>query len=368
MDESGLYYYGYRSYLKAHFRWLSPDPTGLASGTNSYAMVGNNPISFRDRFGLNVNFYVAAFVTLVVLGIFTYLFKNSSKFFWVNKSSSDQKEFEELKKLLIGLEKKQNSGHKFLKDLDLEKFAIQRKRIFEHFRFLVNYPPVKVEVNNSILIEFSLFLSKNVDEKFFNKQARLIGNGARDVMLTQFVNNPHEERQEIGQKFSILFETGSQLVKVFNAPQHMKASDFLRGGLQRLEPGTKWVITPTLSACSLVFAKQGLDLWMGHIQPLRQKDYNATEEKNNSSFKDHPLSKGETLQDLLISKLITNKKNLIDEFSNMDFQIFGKKDYKSKQVTVIGFYNQNKEKWEFLHQYFNRKTKQTETEIKTIQL
>ncbi len=39
-DRSGLYYYGFRSYLPANFRWVNPDPAGMqGSGMNLYAMV-----------------------------------------------------------------------------------------------------------------------------------------------------------------------------------------------------------------------------------------------------------------------------------------------------------------------------------------
>lgn len=52
-DQSGLYYYGFRSYLPANFRWMSPDPAGIrGSGLNWYAMVNGNPVTMRDEFGL----------------------------------------------------------------------------------------------------------------------------------------------------------------------------------------------------------------------------------------------------------------------------------------------------------------------------
>jgi RHS repeat-associated protein len=52
-DATGLYYYGYRYYAPWLQRWISPDPAGEVDGPNRYAMVGNNPINFADRFGLN---------------------------------------------------------------------------------------------------------------------------------------------------------------------------------------------------------------------------------------------------------------------------------------------------------------------------
>ncbi|WP_223531133.1 RHS repeat domain-containing protein [Pseudomonas sp. GL-R-19] len=52
-DATGLYYYGYRYYAPWLQRWICPDPAGEMEGPNRYAMVGNNPINFVDRFGLN---------------------------------------------------------------------------------------------------------------------------------------------------------------------------------------------------------------------------------------------------------------------------------------------------------------------------
>ncbi|MEP1778004.1 RHS repeat-associated core domain-containing protein [Reichenbachiella sp.] len=52
-DQSGLYYYGFRSLDPEIFRWTSPDPTGLqGSGLNWYVLVGQNPLTRRDRNGL----------------------------------------------------------------------------------------------------------------------------------------------------------------------------------------------------------------------------------------------------------------------------------------------------------------------------
>ncbi|EJM59204.1 RHS repeat domain-containing protein [Pseudomonas sp. GM48] len=52
-DATGLYYYGYRYYAPWLQHWICPDPAGEVEGPNRYAMVGNNPINFADRFGLN---------------------------------------------------------------------------------------------------------------------------------------------------------------------------------------------------------------------------------------------------------------------------------------------------------------------------
>lgn len=51
-DATGLYYYGFRYYLAGWQRWLNPDPAGAVDGLNGYAMVANNPVTYRDRLGL----------------------------------------------------------------------------------------------------------------------------------------------------------------------------------------------------------------------------------------------------------------------------------------------------------------------------
>jgi RHS repeat-associated protein len=52
-DGLGINYYRARYYNPAIGRFLSEDPLGFAGGgTNLYAYAGNNPISFRDSFGL----------------------------------------------------------------------------------------------------------------------------------------------------------------------------------------------------------------------------------------------------------------------------------------------------------------------------
>lgn len=53
LDRSGLYYYGRRYYAPWLQCWISPDPAGEVDGLNLYAMVGNNPMTFFDRLGLN---------------------------------------------------------------------------------------------------------------------------------------------------------------------------------------------------------------------------------------------------------------------------------------------------------------------------
>lgn len=52
LDATGLYYYGYRYYIPWIGRWLNPDPIGIADGLNVYQMVGNNPVTYKDRNGL----------------------------------------------------------------------------------------------------------------------------------------------------------------------------------------------------------------------------------------------------------------------------------------------------------------------------
>jgi RHS repeat-associated protein len=48
---TGLYYYRARYYSPTIGRFISEDPIGLAGGTNFYAYVGGNPISYRDPDG-----------------------------------------------------------------------------------------------------------------------------------------------------------------------------------------------------------------------------------------------------------------------------------------------------------------------------
>lgn len=51
-DASGLYAFGFRYYAPRLQRWINPDPAGDADGLNRFAMVGNNPVSRVDRWGL----------------------------------------------------------------------------------------------------------------------------------------------------------------------------------------------------------------------------------------------------------------------------------------------------------------------------
>ena len=52
-DGLGLHYYRARYYNPTTGRFISEDPTGLAGGINLYAYAGDNPLDFRDPFGLD---------------------------------------------------------------------------------------------------------------------------------------------------------------------------------------------------------------------------------------------------------------------------------------------------------------------------
>lgn len=56
-SETGLYYYKNRYYAPAIGRFLQPDPIGYAAGDmNLYAYVANNPMNFRDPYGLQSDY------------------------------------------------------------------------------------------------------------------------------------------------------------------------------------------------------------------------------------------------------------------------------------------------------------------------
>jgi RHS repeat-associated protein len=50
-DESGLYYHSARYYAPWLVRWTAADPSGTKDGTNLFAYVKNNPVTFRDPSG-----------------------------------------------------------------------------------------------------------------------------------------------------------------------------------------------------------------------------------------------------------------------------------------------------------------------------
>lgn len=50
-EETGLVYYGRRYYSPMHGRFLTPDPLGLAAGSNLYAFVLNAPLTHFDLYG-----------------------------------------------------------------------------------------------------------------------------------------------------------------------------------------------------------------------------------------------------------------------------------------------------------------------------
>jgi len=52
--ESGLHYNYLRTYDPATGRFLESDPIGLAGGSNTFAYVGGNPLTYFDLFGLDI--------------------------------------------------------------------------------------------------------------------------------------------------------------------------------------------------------------------------------------------------------------------------------------------------------------------------
>ena len=65
-DETGLVYYNYRYYSPELGRWISRDPIEEEGGVNLYAMVGNNPVSYWDRTGLDRWYYDQLHMVLAV--------------------------------------------------------------------------------------------------------------------------------------------------------------------------------------------------------------------------------------------------------------------------------------------------------------
>jgi RHS repeat-associated protein len=52
--ETGFYYFRARFYDPITGRWLSNDPIGISGGLDQYVFVANNPLAFRDPFGLKI--------------------------------------------------------------------------------------------------------------------------------------------------------------------------------------------------------------------------------------------------------------------------------------------------------------------------
>ena len=50
--KTGLYYFRARWYEPVTGRWLSNDPIGISGGLNQYVFCANNPVNFRDPWGL----------------------------------------------------------------------------------------------------------------------------------------------------------------------------------------------------------------------------------------------------------------------------------------------------------------------------
>jgi RHS repeat-associated protein len=54
-EETGLSYHNARYYIPWLGRWLNPDPIGIGDGVNVYAYCGNNPTTYSDTSGTQMN-------------------------------------------------------------------------------------------------------------------------------------------------------------------------------------------------------------------------------------------------------------------------------------------------------------------------
>ena len=54
-DATGLIFYNWRYFVPWAMRWLNSDPAGTVDGLNLFCMVGNNPVTLRDRDGRMAN-------------------------------------------------------------------------------------------------------------------------------------------------------------------------------------------------------------------------------------------------------------------------------------------------------------------------
>lgn len=64
-QETGLHYNYFRYYDPNIGRYIRPDPTGLASGLNTYSYVYNNPLYWTDPYGLWANVVVGGGIRLI---------------------------------------------------------------------------------------------------------------------------------------------------------------------------------------------------------------------------------------------------------------------------------------------------------------
>ena len=162
LDESGLYYYGYRSYLKTHFRWLNPDPSGMQeSGLNRYVMLKNNPVSSRDLMGLMI-------------------FKHLNQYFWkkvrekIWKSGLNETLEPKITDIIAGF----IIGKGELEEREQELFVGKRKE--------ENYKTSRIEYYVDDILVFTLFRLKPVDNR---KRKNVLIVDANGFYIPKFSNS-----------------------------------------------------------------------------------------------------------------------------------------------------------------------------------